>query len=254
MIHTPRPSVSIFSKTTRATNGTSTSLEYSVQVTRLIHISSILQTSNGLVEATWTQNLAYSNHGTLQNKGNDQHVRQNTSGLHASSSPGYRRDFSYPLWVASTYDATPGGLTIEATMGRGKHVGQIGELAFHNDWKAVAPDAAFRGSKITNAQNGTASYINIPAEGRAYGYGSTEQHYLLSGILNVGDTALEHDQVLYQRDLVAVNGTIPFDRQVLHGNEVGTTDHDLTPTTSHGKGVDEFAMEDVRALLNRGPQ
>ena len=109
------------------------SLEYSVHVTRSIHVTTTLQTSKGPEEITWTQNLAFSNYGIFANNGSDQDVQQNTSGLNTSPASTYARRFKYPLWVASTYDAPlAGGLKINATMRRGKTVEQIGELAFHN--------------------------------------------------------------------------------------------------------------------------
>lgn len=253
-VHSPSPSINVFSKTTTAANGTTTSMGYNVQVSRLIHVTSTLQTSKGLEETTWTQNLAYSLYGTLTNKGNDQTLRQNTSGLHASSSSGYRKVFAYPLWVASTYHTPPGGLIIDATMRRGKNVEQIGELAFHNDWKAVAPGAPFRGSKVINAQNGTASYTSVPSEKRSYGSGSTEQHYLLSVIPDDDNTVVQHDHVLYQRDIVAVNGSIVVDTEILEGEDLRTTGYDVSQQRMQDNSQDGFAMYSVKALLNRGPQ
>lgn len=241
-IHSPNPSINVFSKTTRIPNDTAVSLDYTVRVSRLIHISSTLQTSRGLEKATWTQNLAYSIHGTLTNKGNDQHLYQNTSGLHASPGSGYRKVFAYPLWVASSYSAPPGGLIIDASMRRGKDVEQIGELALHNDWKAVAPYALFRGSKVINAQNGTASYINMPSTRRSYGSGSTEQHYSLSGVPEDDNTAMQHDEVLYQRDILAVNGSVKIDKEILKGQEMRTTNSDVTQQRMHDSAGDEYAM------------
>ena len=254
-IHSPRPSISIFSKTTKTTDGTVTSHEYSVQVSRLVHISSNLQTSRGLEKVTWTQDLAYSNYGTLANKGNDQNLRQNTCGLNASPTSTYRKVFAYPLWVASSYNTpSDGGLTIDATMRRGKNVEQFGELAFHNEWKAVAPrDAPLRGSRMTNLQNGTASYISIPAQKKSYGSGSTEQHYTLSGVRDGPETVVQHDHVLYQRDVLAVNGSILVDREVSQGKETGTISHDATQKRVHDSELHDFAVEDIRALLGRGP-
>jgi hypothetical protein len=174
------------------------SLEYSVHVTRSIHITTTLQTLKGK-EITWTQNLAFSNYATLANNGSDQYVQQNTNGHNTSPASTHAKRFTYPLSVASTYDAPlAGGLTIDATMRRGKTVEQIGELAFHNAWISVAPGhAAFRGCRVTNLQNGTASYINIPTKKRSYGPGSTDQHYTLSGVRQRPESSVEHEKVLY---------------------------------------------------------
>lgn len=251
-IHTPRPSINVFSVATKTFDDTTTSLEYFVQASRLIHISSILQTSRGHEQATWTQNLTYSHHGTLTNKGNDQKLHQNTSGLHTSSSASYSKVFAYPLRVASSYIAPAGGLIIDATMRRGKTVEQIGELAFYNDWKALAPVTPLRGSRIVNLQNGTASYINNASEKTSYGSGSMEQHYLLSG-LQEHDVAAASNTPLYQRDLLAANGSVLFDRETPGREDTGSTPYDPAQAWMHDNVLDDFAVEGIRALRNRGP-
>ncbi|KAH6639460.1 peptide N-acetyl-beta-D-glucosaminyl asparaginase amidase A-domain-containing protein [Boeremia exigua] len=252
ILHSPDPSIDIFSKTTRTANDTTALLEYSVQVTRLIHITSTLHTSKGPAEATWIQHLAYSHYGTLTNKGNDQNLRQNTSGLHTSAGSAYRKDFAYPLWVASSYDVSHGKLTIDATMRRGKNVEQIGELALYNQWKAIAPDSLFCGSKTTNWQNGTAFYASIPSERRSYGSGSTEQHYSLSGIWDDDIAPVQHDQVLYQRALVAVNGSIFVDREILEGERIGIVDYNPAKESMQDNSMGDFAAQNIRALRGEG--
>ncbi|KAJ8117722.1 hypothetical protein OPT61_g1140 [Boeremia exigua] len=251
-IHDPHPSIELFSRTTDAFGDMATSLEYSVRVNRTLQISSVLQTSRGLEQAVWTQSLAYSHQGIFANKGNDQDILQNTTGLHTSANPSYRKVFTYPLWVASSYAAPAGGLTIDATMRRGKSVEQIGDLAFYNDWKTLAPGVPFRGSKIVNSQNGTASYINVPSEKRSYGSGSTEQHYLLSGIRQYDAKAAQHDQVLYQRDILAVNGSVLKDREVSDRKGVGSTSYNLAEDRMHDNSLGDFAAEGIRALRNKG--
>lgn len=256
-MHSPRPTISVFSKTTRTLDNTIVSLDYAVQVSRLLHISSTLQTSRGVEKVTWTQNLAYSNHGTLTNNGSDQIVRQNTSGLNTSPASTYSKLVAYPLWVASSYNVpSDGGLTIDATMRRGKNVEQIGELASHNTWKAVAPrSSTFRGSRITNLQNGTASYISVPALKKSYGSGSTEQHYLLSGVRNGSETTVQHDQLLFKRGLLAVNGSVIVDEQAFGGQQAGAVSHSSTMQEKvQGNKLQGFAIKGIRAMLGRGPQ
>jgi hypothetical protein len=93
-------------------------------------------------------NLGFPNPRNLPYKGSHQIVQQNIGGLNTSPASTYAKRFTYPLWVASTYDAPlAGGLMIDATLRRGKTVEQIGELAFRNAGILAAPlDAAFRGS------------------------------------------------------------------------------------------------------------
>lgn len=160
------------------------------------------------------------------------------------------------MWVASTYDAPlAGGLTIDATMRRGKTVEQIGELAFHNAWISVAPGhAAFRGSKVTDLQNGTASYINIPTQKRSYGTGSTEQHYTLSGVRQPSESSVQHDKVLFRRELLAVNGSIVFDEELSGDQEDEGFKFSIAQNGVHGNKWHDFAVKGVRALLGRGPR
>lgn len=254
-IYSPEPSINIFSKTTKTPNATVASLDYSIQVSRSIHISSTLQTSKGLQKVTWTQSLAYSNNGTLTNRGNSQNVRQSTSGLNTAPAFAYSKAFVYPLWVASSYNASlGGGLTIDATMKRGKSVEQIGELAFPNDWKTVAlRKPTFRGARMTNSQNGTAFYISTPKQKKSYGFGSTEQHYLLSGIHGGLGATAQHDNMIYRRDLLAVNGSIIVDDEVSEGQAPGVIRYTVTQGKMQGNRLRDFAAKGVRALLGRGP-
>ncbi|KAF2622289.1 hypothetical protein BU25DRAFT_425873 [Macroventuria anomochaeta] len=221
----------------------------------LDHIFEI-RISRGFEKLTWTQNLAYSNYDTLANKGNGQNVRQNSSGLNTSPASTYSKAFAYPLWVASTYNApSGGGLTIDATMKRGKNVEQIGEHAFPNGWKAVAPrDAILCGTRVTNSQNGTTSYISIPAQKKSYGSSSTEQHYLLSGIRDGSETTVQHEKVLYQRDMLAVNGSTLVNKEVYEDQQAEAIDHRVIGERVHGNNLHDFAAEGIRALLGRGPR
>ncbi|KAF1928702.1 uncharacterized protein M421DRAFT_100978 [Didymella exigua CBS 183.55] len=214
IVHTPKPSINVFSKTSN-TDGTVASIEYYIQVTR---------------------NIAYSNYGTLSNSGSDQNVEQNISGLNTSPVSAYPKGFAYPSWAASIYDAPlGGGLTIDATTRRGKTVEQIGELAFYNEWRSVAPrDTSFYRSKVTNSQNGTASYISIPAENQSYGSGSTEQHYMLSAVQQL-------------------NRSIVVNEERSGREEERTADLSVTQDWMHGNRWHDFAVRGIEALPGRGP-
>ncbi|KAJ4354744.1 hypothetical protein N0V95_003586 [Ascochyta clinopodiicola] len=211
-IQTPTPSISVSSS---AIKDVIDSLEYSVHVSRFLHISSTLETSKGPKKVSWTQNLVYSNHGTLTGRGNDQIVWQNTSGYNTSPSSTYFKSFAYPLWVTNSYRApSSGGFAIDATMRRCKNVEQTGQLAFHDGWRTIASkDPTYSGTRIGNSQNGTASYINTPAQKRSFGFGNTEQHYVLSGIDGVSEEMVDNNEVLYQRHILAVNGSVTEDKE-----------------------------------------
>lgn len=274
-ISAPETSVQLQSARRQSTNGTVDSLEYSIQVSRSLYIESTLHTSAGSQIVTWKQDLSFSNSGTLSNKGNDQDVQQTTTGTTVSSSK-YSRSFEYPLKVISSYDAPAGGnVTIDANMDRGKIVQQFGELAFPNEWQTFDytrlyskpyGNATFLGSNVNNWQNGTASYLGIPAQKRSFGSGSTRQLFLLSGIsgkpiavvqggTNQGSEARlrQMSEELYRRHIMAANDTIVFDDETFgdQAHEQSSLGASNLRPIDHGRH--EFTQKGVRALLGRGP-
>ncbi|KAH7094445.1 peptide-N4-(N-acetyl-beta-glucosaminyl)asparagine amidase A [Paraphoma chrysanthemicola] len=252
-LRTADPLVKLQSTRHLGRNGSIQSLDYSIQVSRRIDTTATLYTSHGAEITSWQQRLEFSNSGTLDNNGNNQRMRQDTSGRECSSS-GYVRTFEYPLWVISAYEQRPGGnLTIDGMMGRGKDVDQTSDLA-----------PSFRGSHSKNWQNGTASYVSIPAEKRAYGTGATEQFFTLTGInddphgvlqgaTNNATSENEAYEALYRRHVLAVNNSIVYnDEEIGCQHEVHSwvaiPDNWATMTQMH-----EFASQHSRALLGRGP-
>ncbi len=271
-ISAPAPSIKLGSTVNPGTNGTVNSLDYSIDVARNLDITAILQTSQGLQTVSWRQNLTYSNSGTLTNQGNDQNMQQKTAGSHVSAS-GYSRTYEYPLWMISSYDAPPNGnTTINATMGRGKYVQEIGDLAFPNAWKTFdysrLPSPPYRpsflGSQENNWQNGSASYLGVPAQKKSYGTGDTEQLYSLSGltgdsatIVQDGTNTQQASQELYSRHIRATNDSIVFDEQRF-GNQPDDNSNSFTDTNpavdgSSNSEAPAFAPKNIRAMLGRGP-
>lgn len=258
VITAPDPSIFMYSMTRKNGNGTAQSLDYSVQVSRELAITSVIQTSAGPQTVTWKQNLSFSNSGTMVNRGNVQVVRHSTLGTNASPSSEYSKTFKYPLYMWSSYSVQSSGkFVIQADMDRGKHVLQFGELAYPNEWKTFdhvdQASTPFFGSTIYNRQNGTASYIGIPAEKRSYGLGSTEQLFVLQGIsdmaTNKGGTPALTKEELYQRHVLAANDSIISDQT---GPSEQNDDKYARPWT-HQKATHGFAMKDIKALLGRGP-
>jgi hypothetical protein len=268
-IYAPAPSIHL--KSTRkqnSMNGSAESLEYSIQVSRKIHIESAMITSAGSQTLFWKQDLMFSNDGTLSNKGNDQIMRQTTSGT-SSSSAGYSRSFDYPMWVISTYSAPPNGnVTISGKMGRGKNVQQLGDLAYLNDWRTFDRDRSpspqynlsFSGSTTVNWQNGTASYLSVPAQKRSYGSGSTTQLFVLSGtaqqpapVIQGGTSRASalhgSDTELYQRHIIAANDSIVYDEERIGGQGI-----QRALRWNPGNEPHEYAGNGVRAQLGRGPR
>jgi hypothetical protein len=262
VLYTPKPSIRMHSKAHRSPNGAVQSLEYSLQVFREVHISTLMRTSKGYETVSWRQNLAYSSYGTLTNGGNDQTVQHNTTGHHASSC-GYSKTYAYPLWVSSTYQVhTNGDLAIDGEMLRGKDIQQFGDLAFPNQLKILGHNNLHSpfvtGTAEINWQNGTASYRSISTPRRSYGSGSTEQHYSLSGVDETCDTT-DHDDThvpkynLYKRDILAVNGSVMYDHVRLGVQNMGPTSHVAVDGWTDGKAKDTFVGRTVKAVLGRGP-
>ncbi|KAF2833406.1 hypothetical protein CC86DRAFT_9333 [Ophiobolus disseminans] len=262
--HAPEPSLQLYSTTRKGANGSVDTLDYSIQVSREISIDSIIYTSTGPKELFWRQNLTFSNAGSLRNQGNDQIMHQTTLGT-ARSSSGYDRSFEYPLWVISSYNAPSGGnLTIEAEMGRGKYAQQLGDLAFPNDWKTLdrlhaMANSSFLGSNTNNWQNGTASYLSVPAQKKSYGSGSTEQLFALSGTVKQQDTTVgagaadQRTEELYRRHIIAANDSVVYDDESYGAQKVGRNRLLFPSQSTREDGVHEFAGSGVRAFLGRGP-
>ncbi|EFQ89378.1 hypothetical protein PTT_14360 [Pyrenophora teres f. teres 0-1] len=246
----PVSSIALQSTTYQVGNGSQiTVLDYSIEVLRSVHIESTIYTSTGSKTSVWSQNVTFSNVGTLSNGGNDQLVSQSTKGTLSGSSD-YRKTLDYPLSVSSSYNAPTGGnVTIDASMDRAKNVLQIGDLAFPNSWKVFdyAPHAWFGGSDIGNRQNGTASYLSVPAQKKSYSAGTTEQRYTLSGIDGV------QSELLYQRHIVAANNSVVYDEES-YGRQLRGHSTFAAPSERFNRGgMHEFAVMAIRAMLGRGP-
>lgn len=280
-------SMKLHSATNQDTNSSGvTALDYSIQVSRTVYIESILHTPKGPKTVTWSQNLTFSNIGTLSNKGNDQIVDQFTTGKQVTLT-GYSKTFEYPLWVSSSYNAPSGGnITIDASMKREKNVQQLSDLAFPNSWKTFdythlpsvsPPGHTFLGSGIINSQNGTASYLSVPEQKKSYGSGSTEQHLTLSGITMPHSVTVLHTgtsdpdpagqarsagppyQELYQRNIIASNNSIVYDDEGYGGQSTtassttfGASWEQQVNRAGHS-GAREFAEMQVETMLGRGP-
>ncbi|KAL6706161.1 hypothetical protein ACN47E_006077 [Coniothyrium glycines] len=276
-ISAPEPTVSLQSVRNSSGNGTTKSLDYSIEVVRNLHIESTLHTLDGPKTVSWTQHLTFSNSGNLGNQGNDQKVQQRTSIRNTSPFTSYVRSADYPLEVESSYNAPVGGnLTIAATMSRAKNVRQSSDLAFPNEWKTfdlsrlpanlkIIP--GFTGSNVQNQQSGTASYLSIPAQKVSYSAGKTEQLYVLSGQsdspttvvqsgLNAvtGSATRQAKEELYRRHILAENDTIVYDDETF-GKQLDAQHRPTTfrPPINAGS-MHEFAGHGIRALLGRGPQ
>ncbi|KAF2127431.1 hypothetical protein P153DRAFT_67389 [Dothidotthia symphoricarpi CBS 119687] len=258
VVFAPDPSISMYSRLRKNASGIVQSLDYSVQVSRELIITSTIQTSSGSGIITWKQNLTSSSIGTLSNQGNTQIVWHSTVGMHSSPSSEYYKTFDYPLYVWSSYNMFSGGeYIIHADMDRGKYAYQFGELAYPNEWKtfdhAGQASTPFRGTTIHNRQNGTASYYGIPAQRRAYSSGSTEQSFLLKGVSEVtvrevGLPTLTKEE-LYRRHVIAANDSVVSDETTF----VEESSQRYVKPWMQARGAHRFAMKGIKAWLGRGP-
>lgn len=244
-------------------NSTVKSLNYNVEVARILNVSSIITTSSGSKLVTWYQDLTYSNVGRLTSSGNDQETWQSTSGTHqaiGSSVSNYSKTFSYPLYVASSYNLLSGGnFTITGKMSRGKDLQKQGSLAFPSELQTFinAPQSyrPFTGSSSTNWQNGTASYFGAPAFKHSFGAGSTEQWYWLYGVGDAAENAPgaatgQGITELYRRHVWAANDSLILDEESLGGG--GSVVMQLNGGENRGTDAPVFAKDSIIGMLGRG--
>lgn len=253
------PDVTLYSWKNGATNNSVSTLKYAAYVTRRLSIESTIQTSNGSRKVSWHQDLHFSNEGTLSNQGNDQDVTQSTMGTHMTSS-GYNRRYSYPLSVTSSYNVLSGGnFTIEGNFTRGKRFDQEDDLAFLNDWRTfdytklpTKPPRwlSTRGSLSDNMQEGTASYLGVPAQGKSYGTGSTQEQFEFGMI----GPEPQDNMKLYKRSIAAKNDAIVYDDQVYGAQEDNRLRTFSATPPADLKAEQEYAVQNIRAMIGRGPK
>lgn len=250
-IEAPKVALDLSSSVTKAMNGSTQALSYSVKASRSFSVKSTIITSEGSQDIIWNQDLSFTIKGKLNNGGNDQNTTQTTTGKQQSQS-GYSRSFSYPLTVSSSYNVLDGGnYTIDATMSRAKNVQKVGHLAFptevdsfdYTQLSGYTP--SFTGAAITNSQNGSAHYLGAPALKTSFGSGSTEQFYALVG---AASGAAEAD--LYRRHTLAANNSLIYDSQST-GADTYVVQHSAPSPLQTGKQT--YAKLGIKAMLGRGP-
>ncbi|PVH94122.1 hypothetical protein DM02DRAFT_203899 [Periconia macrospinosa] len=249
-ISAPDPTLAALSNVDHV-NGTVKTLDYSVTAARQFSLSSHVETSEGSKTVTWSQDLHFWLNGQLSNGGNDQSTTQSTTG-NATSSDGYSRSYDYPLWVISSYNVLPDtNFTIDARMGRGKYVQQLGSLAFPSsdqtfDIASYPTSLSFIGSQTNNWQNGTAHYLGAPALKKSFGSGSTEQLFTLDGIVDLAASGVD----LYRRHIVAINDSVTYDQEIVGDN----VQVNQAPLSSVSSGQDRsYSKMSIKAMLGRGP-
>jgi Peptide N-acetyl-beta-D-glucosaminyl asparaginase amidase A len=249
------PSFFLVSHVGTLPNGTNTTLDYQVLAQRHLSISSMISTSEGTQPASWTQMLSYSNVGNVSANGDNATTVQMTSGVAVSSS-GYSRKFAYPLTVvdAMQMDRVSNNLSISGHMDRSKIVQVLGDSAFPSPLGSFSPSGSFQGWSMATRQNGTASYVSIPAQKRSISWGETEQNYTLDGLL-AGPAVypdvpvVDGTKTLYARHVLAMNGSLLEDSNPQEESQILMVPEEQSP--------DDFMFYAVQSspnsVLGRGP-
>jgi hypothetical protein len=184
--------------------------------------------ASGESVAAWTQDLEYSATGNLTNEGNNEINTQVTSGT-ALSATGYARSFSYPFYALSTYDGSNNTTQIYAEINRGKLERVLGSSTLPTGIEGFEAAGEVRngGSSLVTYQNATGTYI-APASGNSTSFGTTSQEMTLSSIFGEAVTAdmtsfpgATVGEELFSRNVVAVNGSVTQDQDVILGKETG---------------------------------
>lgn len=255
----PAPSITISQSFGQDKNGTNQTLSYSVDVSRHLTISSTVKTANGTTTASWKQTLSYSNQGVVSGYGYTQANDQLTTGTDTSSS-GYKRKISYPIYLNSTFAYPNNGLYLYADVQRGQHIDITGIPTFptglqdFDQLPAVkASYPTFQGSSLDTTQNGTAYYFaNATVR---YSYGTTAQQMSFSGDQYGSATdangfpVTQSSSELYSRYVEAVNTTVVTDQESLIGHS--TVDFAVA-VEAVPMGAQVYAGQSVKLVLGRG--
>ncbi|PQE32129.1 Peptide-N4-(N-acetyl-beta-glucosaminyl)asparagine amidase A protein [Rutstroemia sp. NJR-2017a WRK4] len=251
----PAPVISTSSVLTQNATGANETLTYTTNVQRTLSISSTVKTANGSSLSTWTQSLSVTNWGQYTEFGAIQINQHKTHGLDQSTGATYyKTDYTYPVWVNTTYIVLPGGnFTLDAAITRGMDLTVSGNSVFPSGLQPFAylPAAAplvsgFSGSTLSTTQNGTAHYFGSPSAGTSSGYGSTGQVFTFGGADANSDAV---DTELYYRDVQSVNSRIVRDVERLVGVELGSYSF---PVEAVGSGVKSMGVVSAKAAIGRG--
>jgi hypothetical protein len=228
----PPPAFDISSTVIKGTNGTNQTLLYRVAAERMLSITSLISTSQGIKVASWHQNLIFSNTGNFSNGANVEINKQHTRGYDLSSS-GYARQYTYPLCAYSTFESLQDNITIKSAVDRGKDVKIIGQSAFPTGLEPFSAAEAlqaryptYQGSWLSTTQSGNATYQANQTAQTSYSYGTTDQDMTFCGV-RVDSVHDPHEfppisvsDELFRRHVKAINGSVLEDKEMLVGTTV----------------------------------
>ena len=230
---TPDPQLHVFSSVAKDINGANETLLYSVGARRSLSFHSTITLSTGQEATSWRQSLTFSNGGNFSDGANVKLNDQDTSGYEVSSS-GYARQFSYPLYVNSTFESIKDNITIVGSVDRGKDIRTLGQPVFPTGLESFSACEAvydrysqFEGAWLTTTQTGTATYLANETQSTSFSFGETEQDMVLKGLRRdytraaQGFPSLTGSEELFHRYVKAVNSTVVQDEEILIDASIG---------------------------------
>lgn len=202
MVLLSKPSIELKSVTTQDIHGINDSLAYVAKVQRTLRISSIINTSSGNKEYSWSQTLSLNSYNRFTRYGEVQQTVHTTSGLDQSTGPQpYISLFDYDLNVNNSYSSdASGNFTLDAALAQRRYHLMDGISVFDTP------------SEFTTELRGSAHYFASPEAKLSTGFGNTSQVYDYYTLLQKGNKykacakAKRNDR--YFRNVTAVNGTV----------------------------------------------
>lgn len=256
----PAPVITVSQALTQNFTGANETLVNNISVKRSISISGSITTQNGSQLSSWTQTLSYVNDGKYSDFGQVQINSISTDGIDQSTgSTYYKCSYSYPLYANTSVSTQPSGnYTLGADMQRGLVWEVDGSSVFPTGIQSfnfsntlsegLSSSASYSGSSLSTSQNGSATYFASPSTNFSTTSGTTGQTFTFSGV----DTGGTGTKQLYYRDVLAVNGTVVSDKEMLVGNPPANY---VGPMDSVGAGNEQKVLSTVagvRSTLGRG--
>ncbi|KAI2643571.1 peptide N-acetyl-beta-D-glucosaminyl asparaginase amidase A-domain-containing protein [Xylaria nigripes] len=213
-----QPTIVLAQTLTQDSTGRNETLEYNLDVSRSINLSSYVKTQRTEGNMSWSQSLSYSNTGAVSGYGNNNLNNFIISGIDTARGPkiSYAKNYHYPLFCNSTAQTAPlGNLTLWAQLDQGLRVRVLGNTALPSGLEGffVMDDSRSAvGSALSTWRNGTAQYYRPGDNSYSKGTGQTRQIFSFSAIHDGGKMSES-----YYRDVTAVADAIVADHVEVGG-------------------------------------
>ncbi|KAL1867730.1 hypothetical protein Daus18300_006286 [Diaporthe australafricana] len=260
------PSISVSSVLTQNATGSNETLTYETKVSRALKVTSTVVSRNNSGTVSWTQDLSYSNKGSVSAYGfaqiNDFLISGTDQTISSVAAVGadYKTEYKYPLWCNSTYGYSPeGNLTLYGRVIQGVQVYVEGAAVYPDGLEAFSEGESgytnpkYTGSLVDTTKDSTAYFFQYADRTNSSGYGSTDQVFNFGGFTTPGGSVdASPDQVLYHRHVTATNSTITLDDEVVADGSDGSTAG--TPTEDGGVVYEESYAQAPLDGGNGGPR